>query len=171
MSLVQMVIRSIAVCSPPAASVVVLHPLRPEAGLPDSLPIRIGSYEATAISMGLEQTALPRPMTHDLLVSVISELGGRVQEVRIVEVHGTTFFAQLVLVDREGALHFVDARPSDAIALAVRMHIPIYAERDVLLTASLPNFSAIEHDKREQEMADFHTFVEDLSPEDFTGEK
>ena len=167
MSLVQMVIRSIAVCSPPAPSIVVLHPLRAEAGLPDSLPIRIGSYEATAISMGLEQSALPRPMTHDLLVSVISELEGRVQEIRIVEVHGTIFFAQIVLVDAEGELRFVDARPSDAIALAVRMHVPIYCERDVLLTASLPDFNAIEHDQREQEMSSFHSFVENLSPEDF----
>lgn len=170
MSLVQMVIRSIAVCSPPAPSLVVLHPLRPEEGLPDTLPIRIGSFEATAISMGLEQAALPRPMTHDLLVSTIRELGGRVQEIRITEVHGTTFFAQVVLVDRDGLIRLIDARPSDAIALAIRVHAPIYAERDVLLTASLPNFNAIEHDRREQEMADFHSFVEELSPDDFTGE-
>ena len=170
MSLVQMVIRSIAVCPPQAPSLVVLHPLNRESGLPDTLPIRIGSFEATAISMGIEPPALPRPMTHDLLVSSIKELGGRVKEVRITEVHGTTFFAKLVLVDEAGDLRFVDARPSDAIAIAVRTHTPIYAERDVLLTASLPDFNAIEHDRREQEMAEFHTFVEELSPEDFETE-
>ena len=170
MSLVQMVIASIAIVSPPAPSIVVLHPLRHEEGLPDTMPIRIGSYEATAISMGLQQTLLPRPMTHDLLASSIKELGGRVQEIRIVEVHGTTFFAKVVLVDTEGELHYVDARPSDAIALAVRAHVPIYAERDVLLTASYPDFLAVEHDQREQDIASFHSFVEDLSPEDFSAE-
>ena len=171
MSLVQMVIRSIAVCAPPAPSLVVLRPLRPQEGLPDTLPIRIGSFEATAISMGVEPSAVPRPMTHDLLVSCIGELGGLVKEVHITEVHGTTFFAELVLVDADGELRFVDARPSDAIALAVRTHTPIYTERDVLLTASLPNFSAVEHDQREQEIASFHSFVEELSPEDFSAEQ
>ena len=168
MSLVQMVIRSIAVCAPPAPSLVVLHPLRRQEGLPDTLPIRIGSFEATAISLGIEQTMVPRPMTHDLLVSSIDELGGHVKEVHITEVHGTTFYAKVVLVDGSGELRFVDARPSDAIALAVRTHTPIYAERSVLLTASLPDFSAIEHDQREQDLAEFHTFVEELSPEDFS---
>lgn len=117
--------------------------------------------------MGVDKTAHERPMTHDLLQSVITTLGASLERVAIVDVHGTTFFAQLRLVAPTGEELAVDARPSDAIALAVRMHAPIYADERVLDTAALPDFDAVERSEREREEAAFHEFVEGLSPEDF----
>ena len=170
MELVQMTIKSVVVAGGPMPSLVVLQPAVDDTSLPNNLPIQIGTFEATAISLGVGPQAIPRPMTHDLLFSFVKELGATPLDVRIVEVHGTTFFAQIGIEDAAGRTHYIDARPSDAIALAVRAHIPIYADRDVLLTASLPDFKTVENAQHEQDMASFHTFVEDLSPEDFRAE-
>ena len=107
-------------------------------------------------------------MTHDLLRSAINDLGATVSGVCISDVSGTTFFALVELEKSSGETISVDARPSDAIALAVRTDAPIYAETDVLDTAGLPDFGAIEESTRERELADFHDFVETLSPGDFS---
>lgn len=170
MALVEMAIKSVIVAAGPMPSLVVLQPAEADDSLPTNLPIQIGTFEATAISVGVQPVGATRPITHDLLVSLVKELGATLSEVRIVKVHGTTFFAQLVITAQDGATHTVDARPSDAIALAVRADAPIYAEREVLLTASLPDFSSVENTQREQDMASFHNFVEELSPEDFKTE-
>ena len=169
MPLKEMDIESVAVGGGPMASLVVLR-TQPERGESKSLqlPIRIGTVEAAAISMGIAG-AQPggRPTTHDLLASPIAALGAHVRCVRIMAVQGTTFFAQAELESKDGELTYVDARPSDAIALAVRAHVPIYADEGVLRTAALPNFQAVEQDEREHELEEFHTFVEGLSPDDF----
>lgn len=132
-----------------------------------TLPIRIGSVEAAAISMGIQHDTTTRPMTHDLLLSIVEALGGHVEDVRVVDVRGTTFFAQVNVVDRDGVPHLVDARPSDAVALAVRVGCPILADDEVLSTASLPDFGSVEQEEQKQSLADFHSFVESVSPDDF----
>lgn len=170
MSLIRMNIKSVIVATGPMPSLVVLQPVAGDDRLPTNLPIQIGTFEATAISIGVEPGAISRPMTHDLLLSLVNELGAKISEVRIVKVHGTTFFAQVIAVDSNGVARAVDARPSDAIALAVRTHAPIFAEESVLLTASFPDFSTVENTQREQDIASFHSFVEELSPEDFKTE-
>ena len=170
MALVEMKIKSVVVAVGPMPSLVVLQPATPDSSLPTNLPIQIGGYEATAISIGAQPGNAHRPVTHDLLLALVEKLDAHVVEIRITEVHGTTFFAQVGVETADRTLCFVDARPSDAIALAVRTGVPIYAERDVLLTASLPDFSSVENTQREQEMANFHSFVEELSPEDFKAE-
>ena len=71
------------------------------------------------------------------------------------------------LIAANGSHEYLDARPSDAIALAVRTGAPVYAEESVLTTAALPDFAAVEKDEQEAELAEFHQFVENLSPEDF----
>lgn len=168
MSLREMDIQSIVVGGGPVASLVVLRTRTRRKGESSlQLPIRIGTFEANAISMGVPPQTTSRPMTHDLLCSVISSLGGESICVRIVSVRGTTFFAQLELAPAVGEHVFVDARPSDAIAVAVREGLPIYVEDSVLETAALPDFRSVERDEEAHELEEFHAFVEGLSPEDF----
>ena len=166
MALIRMDIQSVVVGAGPVASVVVLKPRRGDT-LASKLPIRIGTVEAAALSMGMENRHQKRPMTHDLLGNVISELGATLASVVITNVRNTTFFAQLRLKTQTGEIVSVDARPSDALALAVRLHVPIFAEDEVLGTAALPDFASVERDERKREAEAFHDFVENLSPEDF----
>lgn len=148
------------------ASLVVLKKHGDDAGQVH-LPIRIGPVEAAAITAGIEGQPQKRPLTHDLLSSVIDNLDGRLSSVSIVDVRGTTFFATLQLVRGDGTRCDVDCRPSDAIALAVRRGVPIYAREQVLDTATMPDFQKVKQATEQQELEAFHNFVENLSPEDF----
>jgi len=98
------------------------------------LPIWVGVFEANAIALELEKTPTPRPMTHDLLKNLASGLNARVQKVVVSELRDDTFYA-LIWMEQEGEKVALDARPSDAIALALRWDCPIYVNRDVLLNA------------------------------------
>ena len=89
------------------------------------LPIWIGASEASAIMARLQGTETPRPMTHDLLRNVVDELGGTIVRIAVTELRDNTFYAQIVL-QANGDEHEIDSRPSDAIALAVRVNAPIY---------------------------------------------
>src|ERR671923_2497366 len=100
------------------------------------LPIIIGVPEADAIAIKLQNAEVPRPLTHDLLSSMISALGGRVTHVVVNDLVGETFYARIVL-DVDGRHVEVDSRPSDAIALAVRFKIPIYVSETVMDKASI----------------------------------
>ncbi len=104
--------------------------LRDEAG-DRVLPIWVGIFEANAIALQIENVAAPRPMTHDLLRNVIQDLDGAVQKVVVSELKENTFFAVIHLTVRGEAV-LIDARPSDAIALALRTKAPIYVEEDVI---------------------------------------
>jgi bifunctional DNase/RNase len=95
------------------------------------LPIWIGAAEADAIAVKLQGTSVQRPLTHDLMQSVIDALGGKVNSIVINNLQKDVFFAKIVL-NRDGEQFEIDSRPSDAIALAVRVQAPIYAEEDVL---------------------------------------
>jgi hypothetical protein len=94
-------------------------------------PIVIGFFEAAAIDRRLKGHSLPRPMTHDLLASVIEAMGGRLAKIVVTDLKDHTFYANLV-VERDGTEIVIDARPSDAIALAVAGDTPIYVEDHVL---------------------------------------
>jgi bifunctional DNase/RNase len=95
------------------------------------LPIWVGVFEANAIALQIENVATPRPMTHDLLRNVIQDLDGQVQKVVVSELKENTFFAIIHLAVR-GEPVLIDARPSDAIALALRTKAPIYVEEEVI---------------------------------------
>jgi bifunctional DNase/RNase len=95
------------------------------------LPIWVGIFEANAIAMQLEEVVSPRPMTHDLLKNVIEGLEAQVEHVVITDLKENTFFAAIHLV-RNGERFTIDARPSDAMALALRASAPIFVERQVL---------------------------------------
>ena len=99
------------------------------------LPIIIGAFEAQAIALELEGISPPRPLTHDLLKSIIDNVGATVTEVIIDELRDNTFFAKIIL-DVSTLKNSVDARPSDAIALAVRTVVPIYVGEEVMKAAS-----------------------------------
>lgn len=165
--LTEMDIKTVVIGGGPVSSLIVLKPAKQDEKEPLSLPIRIGAVEATAISMGVNPENSSRPMTHDLLKSVMESLGGHLRSVIINDVSGTTFFAQLDIVNADGQQVLVDCRPSDAVALAVRCGAPLFAEQTVLDVAGMPDFGAIEDQEHNQEMQDFHDFVEGLSPDDF----
>ena len=148
-------------------SLVVLKHHNDESSQKVGLPIRIGPVEAAAITAGIEERQNRRPLTHDLLLSVVDTLGGRLTSVCIVDVRGTTFYATLQLLLSDGSRADVDCRPSDAIALAVRCGVPIYVRERVLETATMPDFKKIEDDAKQSDLDAFHDFVEGLSPEDF----
>lgn len=95
------------------------------------LPIWVGIFEANAIALQLENVSTPRPMTHDLLRNMISELDARVTRVVINDLRDSTFFAQIRVITGDRTLE-LDARPSDAIALALRVEAPIYVAQSVL---------------------------------------
>ena len=100
------------------------------------LPIWIGPAEADAIAVKLQDVSVPRPLTHDLLGNVIGQLGGTVTSIVVSDLTNDTFFAK-ILLSLDGRTLEIDARPSDAIALAVRAKVPIYAEETVLSKAAI----------------------------------
>ncbi|MBI5399617.1 bifunctional nuclease family protein [Candidatus Saganbacteria bacterium] len=126
------------------------------------LPIWIGIFEAAAIAMEMQGTKPPRPMTHDLLKNFVEALDGRLHRALISDVKEGTFFA-IVEIEKNGKILQVDARPSDAIALAVRAHIPILVSEVVMMQAKLVNAQ-----KDADETKKFKDFIQDLKPEDFT---
>jgi uncharacterized protein len=101
------------------------------------LPIWIGRAEAESIAAHLDGVHRERPMTHDLCRSLIMALGGELQRVNVTRVHEGTFFAEMHVV-RDGVTHVVDARPSDSIAIAVRLNAPIFAADDLLAEYESP---------------------------------
>lgn len=102
-----------------------------EKGADRYLPIWIGPAEADAITYRLQDVSVERPLTHDLLSTMIDELGGSVTSVAVVDMTDSIFYAQ-INVDQNGRSFELDSRPSDAIALAVRQQVPIYVEEAVL---------------------------------------
>ena len=101
------------------------------------LPIWVGAHEANAIALEIEKIVPQRPMTHDLLRNLVVQTGFRVSKVTITDLRDNTFYAAIELVDEKGSVMSLDARPSDAIALALRMDCMIFVEQKVLdLSAS-----------------------------------
>jgi bifunctional DNase/RNase len=98
------------------------------------LPIWVGIYEANAIALEIEKVTTPRPMTHDLIKNVLTGLETRVDKVVVNELRDDTFFA-IIWLERDGQIISIDSRPSDALALALRVDCPIFVEDDVLKTS------------------------------------
>jgi bifunctional DNase/RNase len=99
------------------------------------LPIWVGAFEANAIAVEIEKLATQRPMTHDLLKNVIWELGASVRRIIITDLVDNTFYA-VIEMTRDGEVFAIDARPSDAIALALRVDCPIYVNNEVIRNSS-----------------------------------
>ncbi|MDP9341528.1 MAG: bifunctional nuclease family protein [Actinomycetota bacterium] len=125
------------------------------------LPIWIGAMEATAIAFALQGIVTARPMTHDLLKNVLEELAVAVERIVITELKDGTFYA-VINMHLNGKAFEVSSRPSDAIALAVRVNVPIFANEEVLTEASI-----VIRDDEDQEVEKFREFLENVNPEDF----
>lgn len=131
------------------------------------LPIYIGHPEAASIHAALEGIEPPRPLTHDLFIDVLGELDIELEEVIITEVRDHTFYAELHLL-AAGKRVTVSARPSDAVALAVRHEAPILATEELLDEAGQPaQIVADDGDETDEIIDEFKDFIESVSPEDF----
>jgi bifunctional DNase/RNase len=131
------------------------------------LPIWIGHPEAAAILMKLQGATTPRPMTHDLLTDILSQLDARVVKITVTELRENTFYAQIT-VQQNGSEIEIDSRPSDAIALAIRAEAPIFAA-DRVIEESAIEFEG-EDVNEEEVVAEFRKFLDDVSPEQFAVE-
>jgi len=100
------------------------------------LPIWIGTFEAEAITIALQEVEVARPQTHDLLKNMLTQLGGRLVRVEVINLREDVFFGNLV-VEQNGRTINIDSRPSDALALAVRAHVPVLIARDVMDAAAV----------------------------------
>ena len=151
------------------------------------LPIWIGPAEADAIAVRLQGVTVPRPLTHDLLHSVIDALGANVNSIIVSDLQNDTFYARIIL-DVDGKQMEIDSRPSDALALAVRVEAPIYAEEIVLDKAGIvldketgkpvPQESeTVDSDGKKvsdddmKRMSAFYDFINTLDLEDFDKRK
>ncbi len=124
------------------------------------LPIWIGVFEANAISLKLERIETPRPMTHDLLRNLLHSLEVKVKKVVICDIKDNTFYA-LIYLERDGEIIKIDSRPSDAIALALRVDSPIFVEDSVLTRAHTTEMDWVDDKEKLQQ------WLEKLKPEDF----
>ena len=136
--------------------------LREAEGAGRVLPIFIGNPEATAIAFALEEVETPRPMTHDLIKDLLDELGARVERVVVSDLRDSTFYADIV-VSLAGNVHSISARPSDAVAIAVRFGAPVYAEEGVLDEAGRAPGEGVPDEIVEQ----FKEFIDQVNPDDF----
>jgi len=125
------------------------------------LPIWIGAFEATAIAFALQGIETARPMTHDLFKNVMDDLKVKMHQVVINDLVEGTFYAEITMTQSESE-HLISARPSDAIALAVRMQVPIFAEEKVLDEAGI-----IMESNEEDEIERFRDFLDHVEPQDF----
>lgn len=105
------------------------------------LPIWVGAYEANSIALEIEKITSPRPITHDLLKNFIIEVGLVISKVIITDLRSNTFYALIELIDREGKVTILDSRPSDAIALALRLDCSIFVEQKVFDISASSNTS------------------------------
>ena len=126
------------------------------------LPIWIGTPEATAIALALEGIETARPLTHDLMKTLLDALGADIERVDVTSLDEGTFFADLV-IEAEGEELTISSRPSDAIALATRSGAPVFASRALLDEAGIE----IHDDTEEEEIERFREFLDDVAPEDF----
>jgi len=142
--------------------------LREAAGRRRVVPIYIGGPEAHAIDLALAGTRTPRPMTHDLLVEVVELLGSALERVVVTDLKRGTFYAELYLRDSQGGVQTLSARPSDAIALAVRAGSPIYAEEALIDEAGIEEVETTETKGDEETMVEeLRKFLDEVNPEDF----
>ncbi len=126
------------------------------------LPIWIGQAEAAAIALALQGVVTPRPMTHDLLKNILEEIAIQVESIVITELREGTFYA-VINMQRNGTSYEISSRPSDAIALAVRLNCKIFASEEVLNEASI----LIPSGDDDEEVEKFREFLENVNPEDF----
>jgi uncharacterized protein len=156
--MIEMMLAGVRIELPTNQPIVLLR----ESGGERFLPIWIGQSEAAAIALALQGVVTPRPMTHDLLKNILDEMSVEVQSIVITELREGTFYA-VINMQRNGSAYEISSRPSDAIALAVRLNCKIFANEDVLEEASI----LIPAGDDDEEVEKFREFLENVNPEDF----
>lgn len=163
-------VQTLIISAAPTPSVIVLQPIEDtsQIGKYRVVPIWVGVNEATQMGIALEGARFSRPMTHDLFLDALTNLDALLDHVVISDVKGSTFFARMTL-RQHGRLIELDARPSDALALAARQKVPMYIEEHVLEKASFPYIikNTRPQQENERELADFRLFLENVAPDDF----
>ena len=147
--------------------VILLKPLGQQRYGGTVLPVWIGAQEATSILVAVEGVTPPRPLAHDLMVRLVEALDGAVERVEVTRVEDGTFYAEVSLFTPQG-LRVIDARPSDAIALASRMDAPIWVADQVLAEAGVEDYVTEPDDRDDEEKVDeFRRFLDGVDPGDF----
>lgn len=151
--------------------VILLKPTDDGAGGGKLLPIWIGALEVTSIMAAVQQAEVPRPLAHDLMKSIVEALGATVDRVEVTSLEEGTFYAVVHLITPYGE-HVIDARPSDAIALATRAQAPIDVNDDVLDEAGIEDtITGSSEDEAlvidEERLDEFRDFLDSVDPEDF----
>lgn len=141
--------------------------LRESVGRQRLMPIYIGTAEATAIHYAVEGIEPPRPLTHDLFVQTLGELGVAIEQVVVTELRDHTYFAELHLRRADGELTVVSSRTSDAVALAVRCGAPILASEALVDEVGQDPATADEEEEAEEIIDEFREFISQVNPEDF----
>ena len=157
--MIEMKVMGIALDTRTGSPIVVLHDMDNR----KALPIWIGSAEASAIIRRIESIEVSRPMTHDLIASIVEKTGGTIDRVEINDVEKETYYAIIYIKDKEGNEVEIDARPSDAIAVAIRVDAPIFVTANVLANGSVSCDAA----KDEEEAQEFRSFIQSIKPSDF----
>jgi bifunctional DNase/RNase len=157
--MIEMKVMGIALDTRTGSPIVVLH----DKDNRKALPIWIGSAEASAIIRKIENITVARPMTHDLIINLIQKTGYNLDRIEINDVEKETYYASLVLKDTEEKEIKVDSRPSDAIAVAIRIDAPIFIASNVLANGSVSTDSV----KDETESQEFKDFIQNVKPSDF----
>lgn len=128
-----------------------------------ALPIWIGTAEASAIIRQLEDIKSARPMTHDLLGNIVETLGYSINKIEINDISSDTYFASIYLSHPDGTEHIIDARPSDAIALALKAKVQIFATANVMAEGTI----STDQERDEAEAQEFKNFLSNLKASDF----
>ena len=155
--LVRMTVRGIALDPITNMPIIILKDVEEKR----ALPIWVGIFEANAIALELEKIATPRPMTHDLIKNILDGLGATVQQIVINDLKDNTFFA-VIEVNYNGNMVSIDSRPSDAIALALRVNAPIFVTEKVVSKAKSMDIA-----EEKEETDRWKEWLENLKPEDF----
>lgn len=132
------------------------------------LPIWVGAVEATAIAFAQQEVIPPRPLTHDLTVQIIAELGASLEAVHLTQLRDGIFYANLVLRDGKNDQIILSSRPSDAIALALRTKSAIFSTPELLNESGI-EIPLEESSKANEEVERFREFLDQINPEDFVG--
>lgn len=156
--MIEMKVMGIALDTRTGSPIVVLHDLDNRR----ALPIWIGSAEASAIIRKIEKLSVSRPMTHDLIIDIVKQTGYKVDRVEINDVEKETYYAGVFLTNGQKEI-IIDARPSDAIAVAMRAEAPILVTANVLMNGAVSTDSA----RDEEEASEFKNFIQNVKPSDF----
>lgn len=158
--MIEMKVMGIALDTRTGSPIVVLHDKENRR----ALPIWIGSAEASSIIRKIENLSVSRPMTHDLILSIVDKVGYKISKVEINDVEKETYYATIFLENDDGECIEIDSRPSDAIAVAIRVDAPIFVTPNVLSNGSVSTDST----KDAQEAEEFKNFVQSIKPSDFS---